>query len=240
MANTGLGRLILVRPRFSRPELMEAAATRLGEPVLRSMLIRDTLAEAAGPYPLVAGTTARVGAQRGGATLSPRQLAPELLRPSPDGGPPPPSALVFGTERDGLSTEDLRLCTHVATIPTVRPELSSLNLAQSVLIMGYEFLLAAGGEPQRPGPICPAAAEDFERAAGDLMRALYGIGFLPERDPGRWFMNVKKILRRAGLTRGECDLVQGICRQIRWAVRNGAPPGRDVRDGLVIPPPEAT
>ncbi|MDR1313443.1 MAG: hypothetical protein LBQ12_07025, partial [Deltaproteobacteria bacterium] len=42
-----------------------------------------------------------------------------------------------------------------------------------------------------------------------------------------WFMNVKKILRRAGLTRGECDLVQGICRQIRWAVGNGPQPGRE-------------
>lgn len=225
MANTGLGRLVLVRPRTARPELMEAAATRLGEGILKSAKVCGTLAEALAPYPVTVGTTARAGSQRG-VPLSPRAVAPELLRPSPGGGPPFPAALVFGTERDGLCTEDLRLCSLAVTIPTESPERSSLNLAQSVLIIGYEILIAAGAEPTPPADIEPAASEDFERATRDLELALYEIGFLPEKNPGRWFMNVKKILRRNGLTRGECDLVQGICRQIRWAVRNGPPPGR--------------
>jgi tRNA/rRNA methyltransferase len=225
MANTGLGRLVLVRPRVSRPELMEAAATRLGEGILRSARICRSLPEALAPYPVTAAATARAGAQRG-SPVSPRALAEELLRPAPGGNDPPPAALVFGTERDGLSNADLRLCALAVTIPTHSPEESSLNLAQAVLLLGYELLLAAGGEPPQPLPVLPAPAEDFERAAGDLERVLYEIGFLPERDPGRWFMNVKKILRRSGLTRGECDLIQGICRQIRWAAGNGLPPGR--------------
>jgi tRNA/rRNA methyltransferase len=226
MANTGLGRLVLVRPRVSRPELMEAAATRLGEGILRAARVAGSLAEAVAPYPVVAGTTARAGAMRG-IQISPRRLAPELLRPSPGGGPPPPACLVFGTERDGLSNEDLRLCTLVASIPTSSPELSSLNLAQAVLILGYELLLAAGAEPPPPLPIEPALSGDFEEASGDLMRCLWETGFLPETDPGRWFENLKKIFRRSGLTRGECDLLRGICRQTRWVLKNGRPPGRE-------------
>ncbi|MDR1080562.1 MAG: RNA methyltransferase [Deltaproteobacteria bacterium] len=236
MANTGLGRLVLVRPRTSRPELMEAAATRLGEGILRDARIFGTLGEALAPYPVTVATTARAGSHRGDP-LSPRTLARELLRPSPGGGSPPPAALVFGTERDGLSTGDLRLCSLTATIPAPSPELSSLNLAQSVLIFGYEILMAAGAEPPPPLPVLPAPAGDFERASADLESVLREIGFLPETNPGRWFMNVKKILRRAGLTRGECDLIQGISRQMRWALVNGPAQGREIfpADGGPVP-----
>jgi hypothetical protein len=82
--------------------------------------------------------------------------------------------------------------------------------------MGYELLLAAGGEPCPPLPIKPAPNQDFERAMDDLSNTLLSIGFLPEHNSGHWFMNVKKIFRRSYLSRGECDLIQGICRQIRW------------------------
>ncbi|MDR1313839.1 MAG: RNA methyltransferase, partial [Deltaproteobacteria bacterium] len=82
MANTGLGRLVLVRPRTSRPELMEAAATRLGEGILKNAKVCPTLREALAPYPVTVAATARAGSQRG-APLSPRTLAPELLRPAP-------------------------------------------------------------------------------------------------------------------------------------------------------------
>jgi tRNA/rRNA methyltransferase len=204
---------------------MRAAATRLGEGFLESARSCGSLEEALAPYPVTVGATARAGAERG-IPVSPRAAARELLRPTEGGGPPPPAALVFGTERDGLTNEDLRLCSLVVTIPTESPETSSLNLAQAVLVLGYELLLAAGAEPPPPLPQQPAPSADVARASADRERRLYETGFLPERDPGRWYMNVKKILRRSGLTRGECDLIQGVCRQIRWAVRNGPPPSR--------------
>jgi tRNA/rRNA methyltransferase len=220
MANMGLGRLVLVEPRVSKPELMEAAATRQGAGRLREAKISASLEEALAPYAVVVGTTARIGAQRGRA-YPPRLLLPSLLA----GDPPPPAALVFGTEREGLSTGELRLCSKTLTIPTAEPESSSLNLSQAVLIVGYELLLAAGGEPAPPPPIKPATFADRKRALDDLQKALEEIGFLPRANPERYFQNVKKIFDRGSLARGECDLIMGICRQLRYRLRRSPPDG---------------
>jgi tRNA/rRNA methyltransferase len=215
MSNMGLGNLVLVRPRVSKPELMEAAATRLGEPVIKNLTTFEDLKSALAPYQIVVGTTARAGSSRG-PFADPKTLAPELLKEKD----PPRVAILFGTERMGLSTEDLRLCHKTMIIPTDSPESSSLNLAQAVLIIGYELLSAAAGTPSPALPIIPAENIDFERAMEDLKDTLIQIGFLPEKNPAHWFMNVKKIFRRSYLTRGECDLIQGICRQIRWKIEN--------------------
>jgi tRNA/rRNA methyltransferase len=216
MANMGLGRLLLVRPRLSKPELMEAVATKRGQAYLGEAMSFPDLESALAPHSLVVGTTARQGDGRG-VPRSPRDIAPELL--AQDMGR---VALVFGTERGGLANPELRLCHRVVTIPTEGPEYSSLNLSQAVLILGYELLLAAGGEPPPPPPVQPAPFEDFQRACRDLEDTLKGVGFLPEENTGRWFMNVKKILNRSLLTRGECDLIQGICRQVRYKAGLGA------------------
>ncbi|MDR2405703.1 MAG: RNA methyltransferase, partial [Deltaproteobacteria bacterium] len=172
MANTGLGRLILVRPRLSNLSLMEASATRQGEGILESALIFSDLPLALSPYNFIVGTTARLGENRG-KVLSPRELAPTLL--CDDIGR---VALIFGTEREGLTTEELRLANNVVSIPTESPEASSLNLSQAVLIMGYELLLAATEEPA-PLNIKAAEFSDLERAYQDLEKVLVEIGFLP-------------------------------------------------------------
>jgi tRNA/rRNA methyltransferase len=213
--NMGLGSLILVRPRTINEELTAATATVHALPVLESMKTFSSLREALLPYELVVGTTARGGSRRGDL-YSPRQLAPELLF----AGNPRPVALVFGPERMGLSTEDLRLCQKTVRIPTDSPEASSLNLAQAVLILGYELLLAAGGESPPPPSVRAAAQETVLNMYDDLESTLLKIGFLPQDNPGHWLMNIKKIFNRSRLTAGECDLLRGICRQIRWAVNN--------------------
>lgn len=226
MANTGLGRLVVVRPRTLNRELMAAAATTHAQPVLEGMAIlpKATLAEAVAGYGLVIGTTARVGNRRG-PFYTPREIAPTLLA-APEGGQPSPTALVFGSERNGLSTEDLHLCQKVVRIPTECPETSSLNLAQAVLILGYELLLAAGGEVPA-SPVAPASQAELAAMYGDLSDTLQYIGFLPADNPGHWLMNVKKIFNRSLLTAGECNLWRGVCRQIRWALRHPGqlPPG---------------
>ena len=120
----------------------------------------------------------------------------------------------------GLSTADLRLCQKVVRIPTAKSAASSLNLAQSVLIVGYELLLAAGGEPAAPPEVEPAPLSSVNRMYSELESVLVGIGYLPADNPGHWLMNIKKILNRTLLSQGECDLLLGLCRQIRWAVKN--------------------
>jgi tRNA/rRNA methyltransferase len=215
MANFGLGRLKVVNPRSLNQGLMEATATRGALGILEVMTIHPDLRSALEPYALVVGTTARAGSRRG-PLLTPAQLAPLLL----SGDPPLPAALVFGPERMGLSTADLRLCQKVVRVPTSKSAASSLNLAQAVLILGYELLLAAGGEPPPPPAVASAPQSALGLMYDELESVLTGIGFLPADNPGHWLMNIKKIFNRSSLTSGECDLLMGICRQIRWAVKN--------------------
>jgi tRNA/rRNA methyltransferase len=120
----------------------------------------------------------------------------------------------------GLSTADLRFCQKVVRIPTASAPASSLNLAQAVLIIGYELLLAAGGQPPPSPPVESAPQSALNLMYDELESVLLGIGYLPADNPGHWLMNIKKIFNRAALTAGECDLLMGVCRQIRWAVKN--------------------
>jgi tRNA/rRNA methyltransferase len=212
MANTGLGRLVVVNPRTLNQELMEATATIHATKILSEMTLATDLREALAPYQIVVGTTARAGSRRG-PLMSPRKLAQELLEPLP-------TALVFGPERMGLSTKDLRLCQKIVRIPTSSGATSSLNLAQAVLILGYELLMAAGGDPPNPPNIQPATQKAINLMYDELEDTLTSIGFLPADNSGHWLMNIKKIFNRSLLTKGECDLLMGICRQIRWAVKN--------------------
>jgi len=237
MANMGLGRLVLVRPRSLHWDLMRATATSHAEWVLDQMLIHQELPEALAPYGLVVGTTARVGNRRG-PFYTPRQLASELLAPSDEAAPP--TAILFGAERMGLATEDLRLCQKVLRIPTEDPESSSLNLAQAVLLIGYELLVAAGGEPEGPA-VKPADQADLNGMYDDLSRTLVHIGFLPADNPEHWLMNIKKIFNRSLLSPGECNLWRGICRQLRWALENTEqlPPWAGPQDGPLPQSPPA-
>ncbi|MDR0881492.1 MAG: RNA methyltransferase [Candidatus Adiutrix sp.] len=216
MANMGLGRLVLVRPRSLHRALMEATATSHALKVLESMAVYQELPEALAPYGLVVGTTARVGSQRG-PFYTPRQLAAELLADGADEAVP--TALLFGPERMGLATSDLRQCQKVVRIPTEDPEASSLNLAQAVLLIGYELIVAAGGEPEKP-TVRPVPQPELSAMYDDLAQTLVQIGFLPADNTGHWLMNIKKIFNRSGLTSGECNLWRGVCRQVRWALAN--------------------
>jgi tRNA/rRNA methyltransferase len=215
ISNTGLGRLIVVKPRTLNPELMKSTATVHALGVLEAMEIKPDLRSALEPYQLVVGTTTRAGARRG-PRLSPRQLAPSLLTESD----PPKTALLFGPERAGLTTADLRLCHNIVGIPTASAVGSSLNLAQAVLILGYELLLAAGGEPSPPPAVVAADQKTLALMYDELESTLVEIGFLPPDNPGHWLMNFKKIFNRSQLELGECDMLMGLCRQIRWAVNN--------------------
>ncbi|MDL2226680.1 RNA methyltransferase [Deltaproteobacteria bacterium OttesenSCG-928-M10] len=230
MANMGLGRLVLVRPRSLNRDLIETTATSHAGRILGEMTIHQELDQALAPYGQVVGTTARVGNRRG-PFFTPRQLAAELLGET-ESGRPVPTAILFGPERMGLATEDMRRCQKVVRIPTEDPETSSLNLAQAVLLIGYELIVAAGGEPAPP-KIAPAAQDDLDGMYDDLSDLLVHIGFLPADNPAHWLMNIKKIFNRSLLTHGECNLWRGICRQMRWALDNtdklpaGRPPDRE-------------
>lgn len=212
--NMGLGSLILVEPNHPDEAVMKAMATRQAHEMIDNISIYDDLKTALADFQLVIGTTARLGSHRG-PFFSPHDAAERLF----DHDASDRTALIFGPERSGLTTPELRLCQMVVRIPTSDPEHSSLNLAQAVLILGYEILLAAGS--RRPAPrIKPAPNEELQAMYDHLSDTMLKIGFLPDQNTDHWLMSFKHIFNRSGLTHGECNLIRGMCRQINWAVNN--------------------
>jgi len=219
-ANMGLGRLIVVQPPTLEDAVMKAAATKCGRPLIDNLTVYNDLKEALAGFNHVVGTTARLGSHRG-PFIAPRDLAHSLIGPSRDHK----IALLFGPERTGLTTAELRLCQSVVTIPTASDEASSLNLAQAVLILGYELLLARSDEKSSSG-VKLAPTGELEAMYEHMKEAFLDIGFLPEDNPDHFMMSFKRIFNRAGLTHGDCNLMRGLSRQIINVVKYGQPPGK--------------
>ena len=125
MANTGLDRLVLVEPavRIGATALARAVS---GAPILEAAVRSGSLTAALASFRHVVGTTSQRERSFRSRTIAPRQL-PERLA----SGNPHHTALIFGPERSGLTTEELALCGTVVRIPTAS-EKSTLNLAQAV------------------------------------------------------------------------------------------------------------
>src|SRR3954447_3565343 len=171
MKNMGLSRLRLVRPAEYDPADIEGIAHRSAD-VLAATTLHASLDDALADAVYVAGTTAR---QRELALqqVTPRAAAPELLVRAERG----PVALLFGSEDNGLTAEELDRCHCVLRIPT-DPSYRSLNLAQAVLIVAYELWQA----DEQPGSTTirsfqPANAAQLERVFDATERALWAIEF---------------------------------------------------------------
>ena len=215
--NMGLGGLVVVRPNRLDLEVVKAMGTRVAHGLIDDMAVYEDLTEALAGFQFVVGTTARRGSHRG-PFFNPGEMA-ERIR---DLGPATRVGLLFGTERSGLTNGDLRHCQAVVRIPTADPTASSLNLAQAVLILGYELLLGRSAPPSPP-KIKPAPNGEVEAMYDHLSETLVNIGFLPRENTGHWLMSFKRIFNRSGLTHGECNLIRGMCRQIKWAVEKRGP-----------------
>jgi len=132
MHNMGFNRLVIVAPKNYHPERAMTLATHEAADILNRATIAPTLTEALADFHYVVGTTARVGRQRRVIT-SPAALAKQLTAISTHNH----VALMFGPEDRGLTNKDLRQCHGLLNIPTAK--FSSINLAQSVMLVCYEL-----------------------------------------------------------------------------------------------------
>ena len=134
MANFGLSRLRLVKPREGWPNEKARAMAAGADRVLDDAVLYDTLEEAIADCSFVLATTARahdqakpvVGAAAAAAEMAPRVAAGETV------------AVLFGRERNGLENHEVALADRILTLP-VNPAFASLNLAQAVVIVAYEW-----------------------------------------------------------------------------------------------------
>jgi len=236
--NMGLGRLALVgwaEDVESRRIAFEWATD--GEPVLKKARRCSTLEEALADSVYAVAASARSGSDRP-PSLGRAELTALLERWTADHR----VAIVFGPERTGLRSEHVRLCSHTLMLPTA-PGCKSLNLAQAVLLVGYEILLASGGgEPAEAsaksvkgakgekGASCGAQGQEagFNRIAtrGERQRlyehaceALKAAGFLRPGAPIRPLDEIGYLLDRAAATSHEVQILHGMCRKILQKVK---------------------
>jgi tRNA/rRNA methyltransferase len=186
-----------------------------GRDVLAAATIHPGLDSALADRTLVVGTTARAGPYRSEARLI-REVSDELSALSRANR----IALVFGPEDCGLTNEELKLCQRLITIPTA-PEYPSLNLAQAVMIVAYELMLAAGAARELPLAQQWAGSPEVDAMLARMATALVAIGFLPEDNPGHIMFALRAILGRAGLRPRELDIMNGIASQILWFSESG-------------------
>ena len=212
-ANMGLGSMRLVAPQRLWPDPMQRLATHAGMPWLESLTTYDTLGEALHGCLLAAGTSARVGKERG-FLANPRQAAPHILGAAQQGM----AAIVFGPEDTGLTTQDLDLCSLTITIPTSNA--SSLNLSQAVMVLAYELRLQAL-EKQDPAPlkVTPAPLEEQLALREHLQEAFAAIKVINRENPEHFMRPYKLSLERATLTSREVRAWRGLARKILWLNR---------------------
>lgn len=157
-------------------------------------------------------TTRRTGKYRQ-ELLTPPQLADLLHQQQPTGVK---AALVFGREDSGLTTDELSRCTLQATIPS-SDECGSLNLAQSVLLFGYEMFTRQNSSQQEENQRQPAPAGDLEPLFAHMQQTLSSIGFLNAQNPEHIMRTMRRIIFRSGLDSREIAVLRGMFSQVDWA-----------------------
>lgn len=211
MMNMGLSQLVLVNPRPGMDmEEAQQMACHAGD-ILKNRRVCATVAEAVADCGLVAGTSNRGGLYRE-HSKTPREWAPRLLAAAVD----TPVAILFGSEDNGLSLEELALCTQFIRIPSA-DVYKSLNVAMSVLVVAYELFVASGTfePPQERSLECPAAMR--EAMFAKWRRALLDIGFMTPDTADHMMLGIRRILSRGPLTEKDVQILLGMASQTQWA-----------------------
>jgi len=216
LKNMGLHDLRLVAPQPRSSPAAAAMAVHAAD-VLAAATCYPDLAAAVADRTLVVGTTARTGPYRSESRPL-REAAPGLVRD----GVANRIAVVFGPEDCGLTNVELKLCQRLITIPTA-PAYPSLNLAQAVMVVAYEIMMAAGTASARAeaGAIEYAPTVAVDAMLQRMAQALIGIGFLPEDNPDHIMFALRAVFGRGGLRPRELDILDGIANQIRWFADGG-------------------
>jgi tRNA/rRNA methyltransferase len=209
MANFGLSRLRLVKPRQRWPNdkarVMAAGADR----ILETAALFDSLEAAIADCTFVLATTARahdqakpvVGAAQAAAEMAPRIAAGETV------------AVLFGRERNGLENDEVALADRIVTLP-VNPAFASLNLAQAVVVVAYEwFKLTSGAKLPfaMPRKSAPAGKEQllafFASLEGELEKVEF---FRPPDKRETMQINLRNIFARMEPTQQDIQTLHGV------------------------------
>jgi tRNA/rRNA methyltransferase len=217
MSNFGFAQMRLVNPYDVA--FKEARSAVKSQYILENAQVFATVSEAVADCALVVGTTA--GGRRDlHLPLYRLEAAGELLREHVDAKQP--AALLFGSEKFGLSNEDMSHCQWLLRIPS-REEHGSMNLGQAVAICLYELRRDAQAATQRFAPAEMATGQDYERLTALLLETLSHSGYVNPTTSESTELKVRRLVRRLGLPAPDTAMWLGIFRQILWKAKKGEP-----------------
>ena len=210
----GFSDLVLVAPRFAdvlSQEETVAMASGAADILVRARIV-GSLAEALDGI-TTACATAMTPRDFGPPTFAPREHLPRLADGVATQGQQ--VAFVFGSERFGMRNQDVWACHACLSIPS-HPDYGSLNLAQAVQLIAYDWRCALGGHSVLARTAAPVLADGVE-VAGALdhwQQVLEQIGYLDPAVPRRLMPRLQQLINRAQLTREELHILRGIARAV--------------------------
>jgi len=209
MANFGLRRLRLVAPREDPLSPRARAAASGADQILEQALQYPSLKAAIADCQWVFATTAREHDQAK-RVIGPQAAADDMVRHI---AARETVAVIFGRERNGLENHEVGLADRIVTFP-VNPAFASLNLAQAVLLVGYEWFKRATNDalPMAPRRSSPRAAkQQLLSFFVDLERELEQVEFFrPPEKRGTMVINLRNIFTRMELTRQDLRTLHGV------------------------------
>jgi tRNA/rRNA methyltransferase len=209
MYNCGLTDLRLVAPRDGWPNEKARSASSGADPVIDNARVFGDLRQAVSELRHLYATTAR-DRHLVKRVVTPREAAAEMRRLMAAGEP---CGVLFGAERMGLLTEEVSFADTIVSVP-LNPAFSSLNLAQAVLLVGYEWFTAGdvpAPVPPPTGKSVPATKKQLYAFFDHLEEELDRNGFLRNREKRpSMARNIRALFERANLTAQEVRTLHGI------------------------------
>jgi tRNA/rRNA methyltransferase len=204
MLNFGLTELRLVAPRDGWPNPAAGPAASGADEVLAEARVYDSTAEAVADCAHVYATTVR----KRGVTkpvLTPEAAAAEIA------GQPGRSAILFGAERSGLDTDDVALARAIVTVP-INPQFSSLNLAQAVILVAYEWSKTRDlVQPTLTEQLPPAPQDELEGLIAHFEELLGPKGyFRPPARAAATRLTLRGVLTKPGWNHLEVRTLRGV------------------------------
>lgn len=216
MSNFGIAQLRVVAPY--ELSFREAQSAVNAQDILSNAQVFESVADAIADCSLVVGTT--VGRARDllqtihplqkGATIARKQLQHSRV------------ALLFGSEKRGLSNDDFSHCNWLMRIPT-RDQHPSMNLGQAAAVCLWEISRTSAKAQLPDGKPSAAAAQDFQRITHVLIDLLAESGYINPKSKASTEMKIRRLVRRTQMSSDDAQLWLGMLRQILWKVNSKNP-----------------
>ncbi|MBY5531757.1 RNA methyltransferase [Rhizobium leguminosarum] len=239
MANFGLAELRLVNPRDGWPNEKALATASKADHVIEATKVYDTLEQAVADLNFVYATTARE--RDGYKPVRSPVIAAETLRARFRAGEG--TGILFGRERWGLTNEEVALADEIVTFP-VNPAFASLNIAQAVLLMSYEWMKSGmedlGAVPFQAMGQTPSTKEQLFGLFDQLEEALDARGYFhPAGKKPKMIDNLRAVLSRRAFTEQEISVLRGVISSLDRFSRKSPRGGRFPTADKETPPDDS-